>query len=118
MSTSIPTTEVQENASVTAEVSGEAGTGEVSHEVTLFAEPIFHMGSFTVTNSLLNSWLAVFLLLLLAILVNRTVRRIPRGIQILFEMIIEAALKLVDSVTNDRKKSLTIFPIVFSVFLF
>ena len=91
---------------------------EVSHEVTLFAEPIAHVGSFTITNSLLNSWVTVVIILVLAFAVGRSIRRIPRALQNVFEMIIDAALGLCDSVTNSRTKSLKIFPIVFSVFLF
>lgn len=91
---------------------------QISHEVTLFAEPIFHIGSFTVTNSLLNSWLAVFLLAVLAVVIGRNVKRVPRILQSFAETIIEGALKMADSVTNSRAKSEKIFPIVFSVFLF
>lgn len=117
-------TEINEHATEVAPLEGVEATeaaeahGEVSHEVTLYAEPIFHIGSFTVTNSLLNSWLAVFLLIILAISIGRTMKRIPKGIQNIAEIVLEAALKLTDGVTNDRKKSLKIFPIVFSVFLF
>ncbi len=93
-------------------------SGEVSHEVTLYAEPVLHIGSFTVTNSLLNSWLAVLLLVISAVMVGRKVRRIPRGIQNIAEMVVESALKLADNVTNERAKTLKIFPYVFSVFLF
>jgi len=107
-----------------AGVSGEevgiaaAETAEVSHEVTLFSEPVFHIGSFTVTNSLLNSWLAVFLIAIIAVLIGRSIRRVPRGLQNFAEFVVEGALKLADSVTNDRQKTLKIFPVVFSVFLF
>ena len=93
-------------------------TVEVSHEVTLFSEPVFHIGSFTVTNSLLNSWLAVFLIAIIAVLIGRSIRRVPRGLQNFAEFVVEGALKLADSVTNDRQKTLKIFPVVFSVFLF
>ena len=107
-----------------AGVSGEevgiaaAETAEVSHEVTLFSEPVFHIGSFTVTNSLLNSWLAVFLIAIIAVLIGRSIRRVPRGLQNFAEFVVEGALKLADSVTNDRQKTLKIFPVVFSMFLF
>lgn len=97
---------------------GQETHGEVTHEVTLFAEPIFHVGSFTVTNALLNSWLAVFLLIIFAVSIGRTVKKIPRGIQNAAEIVLEGALNLADGVTNSREKTLKIFPIVFSVFLF
>ncbi len=40
-------------------------TLKISHEITLAAEPIFQVKNFTVTNSLLNSWLAVFIIIIL-----------------------------------------------------
>ncbi len=98
----------------------EQGTSQsqVGHEVTLYAEPVFHLGNFTVTNALLNSWVAVFLLVILAAFVGKKIRRIPKGIQNGAEIVLEGALKLADGVTNDRAKTLKIFPVVFSVFLF
>ncbi|MBI4091065.1 MAG: F0F1 ATP synthase subunit A [Candidatus Komeilibacteria bacterium] len=95
-----------------------ASNQDIAHEVTLFAEPIFHIGNFTVTNSLLNSWLAVFLLAVLAVVIGRKVKRVPALLQSFAETIIEGGLKMADSVTNSRAKSEKIFPIVFSVFLF
>ena len=90
----------------------------VSHDVTLFAEPVFHVGSFTITNSLLTSWVVVFLLCVGAVLIGRSVRRIPKKVQATAELIIEKAMELCDSVTNSRSKSEKIFPVVFSIFLF
>ncbi|MBU1952049.1 F0F1 ATP synthase subunit A [Patescibacteria group bacterium] len=91
---------------------------EVSHEVTLFAEPVFHVGNFPVTNSLINSWVTVFIIVLFALALKRRIKRIPEGIQNAFEIIVEGALNLADSVTGDRKKSQKVFPIVFAIFIF
>ncbi|MFC1687671.1 F0F1 ATP synthase subunit A [Patescibacteria group bacterium] len=93
-------------------------TEEVTHEVTLFSEPIFNVGGFTVTNSLLNSWIVVVALVLFAVLFGRTIKKIPSKLQSMMEMIVDGALKLADSVTGDRKKTLKIFPIVFIIFIF
>ncbi|PIY31094.1 MAG: hypothetical protein COZ07_10430, partial [Candidatus Infernicultor aquiphilus] len=60
---------------------------EVSHEATLYAEPIFRVGNFSVTNSLLNSWVAVFILVVFFILVGKKVAKIPKGAQNIFEII-------------------------------
>lgn len=90
----------------------------ISHEPTLYAEPIFSVGSFKVTNSLLNSWAVVLLIIILSLVIRKKIKKIPRGIQNLFEIIVEKALNLADSVTSDRKKTLKIFPFVFAIFLF
>jgi F-type H+-transporting ATPase subunit a len=92
--------------------------GEVSHEVTLFAEPIFNIGGFSVTNSLINSWVVVLIIVLFAFALKKRIKRIPTGLQNGFEIIVNGALSLADSVTGDRKKSLKVFPIVFAIFIF
>lgn len=89
-----------------------------SHEVTIYAEPIFHMGSFQVTNSLITSWLAVLIVFVFALFIRIKMKKIPGKLQNVFEVILEGALSLVDQVTNDRKISNKIFPLVFSLFVF
>ncbi|MBU0612024.1 F0F1 ATP synthase subunit A [Patescibacteria group bacterium] len=89
-----------------------------SHEVTIYAEPIFNIGNFQVTNSLLTSWLAVLVILLFSLVIRLKLKKIPGKLQHVFEVIMEGALSLVDQVTNDRKISKKIFPLVFSLFLF
>ncbi|MDO8529118.1 MAG: F0F1 ATP synthase subunit A [bacterium] len=93
-------------------------SNQMKNETTIFAEPIFHVGNFTITNSLLNSWLAVIVLVLFFIFVSRKIRRIPRGIQNLFEAILEMSLKFSDSITGSRKKSEKFVPICLTFFLF
>ncbi len=91
---------------------------EISHDPTIFAEPVTSVGGFTITNSLINSWLAVALIAILAIVIGRKVKRIPRGIQNAFEIVVDGAMNLADNVTGDRKITQKIFPIVFGMFLF
>lgn len=91
---------------------------EIQHENTIFAEPIFHIGGFTVTNSLLNSWVALLLITVVAITVKRKIKLVPRGIQNMFESLFEVFLDLFDSVTGDREKSERFFPFVFAFFAY
>ncbi|KKR21350.1 MAG: ATP synthase subunit a [Candidatus Moranbacteria bacterium GW2011_GWA2_39_41] len=91
---------------------------EVSHEATLFAEPIFHIGSFTVTNALLNSWATVVILVILFILIGKKIKSVPKGLQNVFEVLMDEALKLADSVTGNRKKTEKFLPIALTLFLF
>lgn len=90
----------------------------VKEEISLSAEPIYHLGGFTITNSLLNTWLVVLIIIVLAILVKRKISMIPRGIVNWFEVSIEEALNLFDQVTGSRKKSLRVFPLIFTFFIF
>jgi len=95
-----------------------SATEEISHESTLYAEPITHFGSFTVTNALFTSWVVVFILIIISIIVRTSIKKIPKGIQNLFEIIIEEAESLCDQVTNSRVITNKAFPIVFAVFMF
>jgi len=93
-------------------------TIEVSHEPTLYAEPVFNLGGLEVTNSLLNSWLAVIIIIIISLVVGWRVKKIPRGIQNYAEVILEGAMNMADSVTGSRAKTKKIFPITFSIFIF
>lgn len=93
-------------------------TKEASHEITLYAEPIGHVGNIPITNSLLTSWVAVLIIIILALLVRKSLKSVPGKLQNLFEIVIEGALDLTDQVTGNRKLSLKIFPIGLSVFFF
>lgn len=92
-------------------------SSEIVHEHTLFAEPIYHIGEFKITNSLLNSWLVVLIVLIIGLSIKKKINLVPRGIQNAFEMIVEGFLGIFDSVTGSREKSLKFFPFVFSFFI-
>ena len=90
---------------------------EILHESTLYAEPIFHMGNFTVTNALFTSWIVVFILIIFAVVIRTKIKKIPKGIQNIFEIIIEGAESLCDQITNSRAITNKAFPIVFTIFI-
>src|SRR3989338_5144254 len=95
-----------------------AETQEVSHEITLFAEPVFHLGNFTITNALFTSWFVVAIIIILSLVLRSRLREVPSKLQNLFEIIVDGALDLCDQVTNSRTLSIKIFPIAISVFFF
>ena len=93
-------------------------TQEVSHEITLFAEPVFHLGNFTITNALFTSWFVVAIIIILSLVLRSRLREVPSKLQNLFEIITEGALSLCDQVTSNRALSIKIFPFAISVFFF
>jgi F-type H+-transporting ATPase subunit a len=102
-------------------------TTEISHESTLYAEPIAEIGKFTITNSLITSWVAVIILVTLFVLISKKIKRNPlrqpadrgpKGLQNIFEFLMESALDLGDSVTGERKKTEKFLPIALALFLF
>ncbi len=91
---------------------------ETAQTPTLFAEPIFHIGSFTVTNSLINSWAVVCVIIIVSIIIRAKIKQIPKGIQNIAEIILERAFNLADSVTGSREKTMRFLPIVLPLFIF
>lgn len=90
----------------------------MKENITLFAEPLYHYKSFTITNALLSSWFAVFIIIIISLILRSKLKVIPGKIQNIFEIIVDGALGLCDQVTNDRALSIRIFPIAISVFFF
>lgn len=92
-----------------------------SLHISLAAEPIFHFGGFSFTNSMFTSVLVSGVLILFALLVraqlNATTTK-PKGLQNIAEWIIESLYNLVHSVTGDLKKTSLFFPFVATFFLF
>ena len=91
---------------------------EIKTENTLFAEPIFKINNFSVTNSLINTWLVVFIVVIFSWFLKTRIKLVPRGIQNAAEAVVEMLLGVFDSVTGSRKKTLKYFPFVFSFLVF
>ena len=85
--------------------------------VQLPAEGIFHIGDFTVTNTLLASWLSIIVLVVLAWAVTHRIRLIPSRLQSLIELALEWMLNLCQDVAGE-KNGRRFFPIVTTIFLF
>lgn len=91
---------------------------KISHEITLFAEPIFHIGNFHITNALLTSWVVVIIIIVFSFFLRRGLSEVPSKLQNIFEIVVEGGLNLCDQVTNNRALSIKIFPIAISAFFF
>lgn len=87
-------------------------------EISITAEKLFSFGTFPVTNAFLVGAIISGALVLTARRVTERWQEVPRGAQNVFEIIIEALLNLVQSVTQDRKQALQFFPLVATIFLF
>ncbi len=112
-------THTEENLELEQGTSGASeDTHEVSHEITLFAEPVIHTENLTITNALLSSWIVVGIIVIISVILRSKIREVPGKLQNVFEVIVEGALDLCDQVTNSRVLSLKIFPIAISVFFF
>lgn len=87
-------------------------------EISLAAEKIAHLGPIPITNSMVTSWIATVILVLLAFFASRNIKIVPKGIQNVFEMIVEMLFGMIDSIFNDKSQTKKYFPYLASVFLF
>ncbi len=86
--------------------------------VSITPEIITHIFGIPVTNTLITSIIATVILLVIAYFATKNMKEIPSGLQNLFEVIMEALFKMVDSVTRDRKQTYQFFPLVTTIFIF
>jgi F-type H+-transporting ATPase subunit a len=86
--------------------------------ISIAAEPIFHIASFPVTNTILVTFCISLVIIIVSAILTSRVNLVPRGFQNIVESILEALLNLADSVTQDRKLSKKFLPIVATIFIF
>lgn len=85
--------------------------------ISLAAEPLFHIGTFPVTNTLLVAWVIILFLFSIAFILRRP-KLLPSGLQNAVEAAVEALLNFVESITLDRKQSIKFFPLIATIFFF
>lgn len=86
--------------------------------ISLAAEPLFHINEFPITNTLIVSLVITMGLILFSLVFRPFIRQVPSGIQNFIELVIAGALDFIESVIQDRKQAYRFFPLVFSIFLF
>lgn len=85
--------------------------------ISITSQIVFHLFGWPITNSILATWAAMAVLIIIALIIRLTLKFKSTGFQNFIEWIIESLLNLVDSVTADREKSKKIFPWVATFFL-
>ncbi len=88
------------------------------HLPELAPEKLFNIGSFVVTNTMMNVWLALIVFLILGIFLRRSLSLRPSKLQNFLEYALEAVLGIFDQVTGDRKKTIKFLPVVGTIFFF
>lgn len=89
---------------------------EMKHEHMLYAEPIFNIGDFPVTNSLFTSALALLVIILVALSLRSKIKTVPGKLQNVFEMLFEKFFEIFDLITGSRQKTLKFAPFALSFF--
>ena len=85
--------------------------------VELPAEAVFHIGHFSVTNTLIASWFTIIVLVVLSLILTRKMKLIPGKRQAMAEAIVEGLLNFVESVAG-KKHARILFTGVATIFLY
>jgi F-type H+-transporting ATPase subunit a len=92
--------------------------GAVFMEISLKAEPLFHIGSLEITNSLFLAFIASFILIIFAVIFRKKINLIPGKLQGAIEVIIEFLLGMMASVLGSKEKAEKFLPLIATIFIF
>ena len=84
-------------------------------KVEITASPIFHVGGFAVSNSLLTGWISLLILAIVCTLATRKMSMVPSGLQNFLEWVIESLVGLAENVAGHAKgrEFFTLFATIF-----
>jgi len=85
--------------------------------ISLKAEPVFNIGGFIITNSMLTTVIVVILLTILVATAARNAKLVPGRWQAFWEMLIEFVLNLVEG-SLGRKLGRSLFPMLATFFIY
>ena len=88
------------------------------HIPTLAPETLFHIGNVPVTNTIINTWIAGLIFLIIGLLISKNASLRPGKLQNFFEFVLELIMGYFDQVTGSRVKTLKYLPVAGSVFFF
>ncbi len=86
--------------------------------ISLAPEILFNIGSFPVTNSLLWGFIINLALIIAIIVINKSIKLVPGGVQNVVELLFESGYDFVKNTIGDEKKAKRVFPLVFTMFIF
>jgi len=98
-----------------------AGAPAQEHEVlSLKAAPLFTVGEFAVTNSMLVTWVVAAGIIVFAQIATRKIKAVPSGIQNFWEWMVESLYNFLESIIGSElvKKTFWFFATIFIFILF
>ena len=88
------------------------------HIPTLAPEVLTTIHGFPITNTMVNTWIAIIIFLIFGLILRGKISLKPGKLQNWAEYFLELILGYFDQVTGDRKKTLRFLPLVGSIFFF
>ncbi len=87
-------------------------------EISLKAQQILNIGSFSVTNGLLTTLIVSALLICFSLILRNNIKLVPGKVQSVVEMGMGSLLNLMESTLGSTQKAEKFFPLVSTIFLF
>lgn len=113
-----------DSVSAAAEPTPGAGTHGAApddhHTLPLKATPLFQIGEFTITNSMVVMWSVALLIIFFAQLATRKIKPVPTGLQNFWEWMVESLYNFLESMIGSQlvKKTFWFFATIFIFILF
>jgi F-type H+-transporting ATPase subunit a len=86
-------------------------------EVELPPEALFHIGSFSVTNTMITAWITIVLVIVLSYLAFRRPKLVPSGLQSMMEAVFGVLLNFCTGVAGE-KNGRRFFPVMATIVIF
>ena len=86
--------------------------------ISLAPHHIAEVWGLSITPTLITSWLVVFILVLGAFLIGRSLKMVPGKGQVLVEESVSFVYRYVEEALGDAKLAMRYFPLIMSIFLF
>jgi len=87
-------------------------------EISLKAQQLFSLGSYSVTNGLLLTLVVSLILIIFSLVLKSKIKIIPGKLQGTVEMGVESLLNLMESTLGSAQKAKKYFPLVATIFIF
>lgn len=84
-------------------------------EISVPAEKVVSVGGYDINNSYITFWAAAVILIVISYLATRNMKMVPTGLQNFVELVVEAWIKLVESVGGPSARRF--LPLVMTIFL-
>jgi F-type H+-transporting ATPase subunit a len=97
-----------------------AGEPAEHKTLSLKAAPLFQIGEFSVTNSMLVSWIVALAIIVFAQIATRNIKTVPTGVQNFWEWLVEGLYNFLESIIGSElvKKTFWFFATIFIFILF
>jgi F-type H+-transporting ATPase subunit a len=94
-----------------------AAAEEGGHDPTSLVSPVlFHIGPIPVAAHVVSAWVIMLIVVGLSILATRNMQMVPRGLQNVFEVIVEGLMNLIEQTAGPRGRQFA--PVVMTAFIF